>query len=148
MPNPNIQAQPTILQRSWTYVQNAGTSSATLLTKTAVPFLRRRLDPQSASLATIIQWANLFMNDVEQATVGSRSLPFGAGGTVILPITFKVGTNYQIPHYLKTASLIAFWSIPSSGFGNIVGTVTFDNTYAYVTPNSEFTAGMFIVVVP
>jgi hypothetical protein len=135
----------TVLQRGWTFVRDAGLKTQTLISHSATPFLRRRLDG-AAQMKDVIQWANLVDRDIEEATVGSRSLPFGAGGTVIESYAFTSGAKVQIPHLLKTSSAFAIWLVPSAG--TPTATISFDDTYATIIPAATFTAGLLLLVRP
>lgn len=129
------------LQRGWTFVRGAET-----ITKTAMPYLRRAL-PKGTDLAGVVEWLNKFVQSDEEATRGSRSLPFGAGGTVVESVVFTQNVQAKVPHLLGTSNLLAFWLVPTTGSIAIQNS-SFDATYFYVMPSLNWTGGVVFLVKP
>ena len=131
------------LQRAWTFLTGLGAAPNA---KSATPFLRRLL-PSTAPLPDVITWLNLLVGSIDEATRGSRSLPFGAGGTVYDSIVFQSGVLAKIPHLLGTTNVFALFTAPSVGIID-TATVTFDSTYCYINPGANFTCGIVFLVRP
>lgn len=139
--------------RGWTFVQNAGTPSEAIVgagTQTAVPFERLQSQITGAEekgpLKTLVATFNKFVDRVISATLGSRSIPFGAGGTVLLAVQFTAGKTLKVAHRLGTTNVNAMGWCRSgaSGYGSYA--LSSDGASIIFTPNTSFVADVYITV--
>lgn len=139
--------------RGWTFVQDPGLpSEAVIGTQTAVPFERLQVTGLTAPppLGTVISVFNRFVDRVISATLGSRSVPFGAGGTVLVACSFTSGVPLTVAHRLGTANVSPIgWSrgpasLGVAGFGSF--TVSPDGGSVVLNPITTFVADVFITV--
>ena len=126
--------------KGWTFVNTDGT----IVTQTAVPFERIQAI-ESGGVKGLVSAFNRFVDRTISATQGSRSVPFGAGGVVVLGVVASYGTTKTISHRLGTSNLSAFWGATSLG-GLPIAKVTFDVVNVTIVPGGDFTAPLFITV--
>lgn len=128
--------------RGWTFVTNPGTASeAVSKAQTAVPFDR----PQIKSLDDIVTVFNRFVQSVAAATLGARSVPFGAGGTVLLGAKFTSGQTLMVPHRLGTAACSAIFACPTAGAAP-AAVASFDANVARFAATATWTGDVYILV--
>jgi hypothetical protein len=132
--------------RGWTFVTGAGTSAEAIAAsgpQVAVPFERLQMAP-STLLAGVISVFNRFVDRVDSATRGSRSYPFGAGGTVLVAASFTSGQTLTAAHRLGTANVspLGWCRSGTAGFGSFA--VSSDGNSVIFTPNATFVADVFI----
>lgn len=134
--------------RGWTFVSGAGTSNEKIVasgTQTAVPFERLKV-PSDGPLKPVADVINRFIDRAISATLGSRSVPFGAGGTVLLAVAFTAGQTLTVAHRLDTSFVNAIGWCRSglSGYGGY--SVSSDGARITFTPNTTFVADVYITV--
>jgi hypothetical protein len=127
----------------WTFVRNVGTSRQQLVVQTAIPFERL----QVRTPEDLVSAFDRFVDRVISATHGSRSIPFGAGGTVLEQVSFVNGAVQVIPHRLGTASVRGIFGIPSTGAAP-AATMTADAQNVTITPSATWTGDVYLLVTP
>ena len=131
----------------WTFVRNAGTPAEAIVgtgEQTAVPF--ERLQATAKDLAGLVSLFNRFVDNVIRATRGARSIPFGAGGTVLLDVNFVAGVTLVVPHRLGTASLFAIFGVTTTPGAVPDASVSFDANNATFVPGTSWRGPVVILV--
>ena len=131
--------------KGWTFVSNVGATSQAIVTKTSVPFERL----QATGVKTVedlVSLFNRFVDRVISATTGSRSVPFGAGGTVLVGVSFVAGTPQSLPHRLDTPNVHAIFGVPSAGVA--LASFSADAKNATFVPSTNFTCDVYLLAFP
>jgi hypothetical protein len=139
----------------WTFVVGAGTSAEAVIgagPQVAVPFERLQLqlpvtgiNAVDKALGVIGSTVNRFVDRVISATQGSRSIPFGAGGTVCLAVNFTNGQKITIGHRLGTSAVSILFGCPTTG-ALASGTFSADANNIYITPSATWIGDVFLLI--
>lgn len=115
------------------------------VTQTSAPFDRYRLQG-TATIADVVRQFNLFVAGVADATLGSRSLPFGGPLSYYEAYPFKNATAATIPHGLKT-DRVRVWLGHKLQAGDVtVVAVGVDSVT--LLPSADFIADVLFLVAP
>lgn len=144
-------SHPATRVRGVTFVQNVGTPQETSHTKSSVPMLRRRIDPTSTTPEAMAREFNLALEDIHQATLGARSIPFGGPVVVFEGVSFTSGTDVTIAHRLKSAKAILLAVAHPMGLTSgvpLAWVISVDDTNVVLRPLGTFTADVIMGVSP
>lgn len=101
----------------WTFVDYSQGGNGRIVgsgPQLATPFERLQA-AATLTLPGMISLVNRFVDRVISATLGSRSIPFGAGGTIAINVTLPSSGQVKIPHMLQTSSVMVFASVGQGG---------------------------------
>ena len=101
-----MSIHPAVGARGTTFVQNVGTAQESVVTKTQVPLLRRRMT--SGTPEETVRVVNQIASDLQEATQGSRSVPFGGPVVVLEAVQFTNGVSQTLAHRLGTSRVTWF----------------------------------------
>lgn len=120
------------------------------LRNTAQPIRRFRLESK-ATLADVIRIFNLFEESVQDATIGSRSMPFGGPVAVFESVSFTSGQTVSLPNAIKSFRARVLLGAPSAlsaGSPFATWSISADGTSIKLAASGTFTADVFVLEAP